>query len=75
MGRAGTSAFIDGKTLDRIDVVKSLYGRIDSDCWDVLLKFLDPEKTTRAYSVFRFALDVSGKLPVSLGKFVEYIST
>jgi len=63
------------KTLDRIDVVKSPYCRVDSDCWDVLMKFLDPENTTRAYSVYRFALDVSDKMPVSLGPLVEYSST
>jgi cyanobactin maturation PatA/PatG family protease len=63
------------KTLDRIDVVKSPYGRIDSDCWDVQLKFQDPDNTNRAYTVFRYTLDVSDKLPVTMGKVVSYIST
>jgi cyanobactin maturation PatA/PatG family protease len=67
-------ALVSGKTLERIDVGKSPYGRIDSDCWDVELKFLDPENTNRAYSVFRFTLDVSDKLPVTLGRLVDYIS-
>jgi hypothetical protein len=63
------------KTLERIDVVRSPYCRVDSDCWDVLLKFFDPESTRRAYEVTRFALDVSDKLPVTLGPFVVYSST
>ena len=63
------------KTLDRIDVVKSPYGRIDSDCWDVLLKFFDPEKQNRGYTVVRFTLDVSDKLPVTMGSLVTYAST
>jgi cyanobactin maturation PatA/PatG family protease len=72
-----TSAFLDpkgSKTLERVDVVKSPYGRVDSDCWDVQLKFLDPNNTNRAYSVFRFTLDVSDKLPVTMGPIVDYIS-
>jgi hypothetical protein len=58
-----------------VDVVRSPYGRIDSDCWDVLLKFFDPGNTHRAYLVLRFALDVSDKTPVRLGRLVDYIST
>jgi hypothetical protein len=68
-------AIAKGKQLDRIDVVKSPYGRIDSDCWDVQLKFMDPENTNRAYTVFRFTIDVSDKLPVTMGKVVAYTST
>ena len=64
----------DGKTLERLDVVKSPYCRVDSDCWDVMLKFIDPENTNRAYTVIRFSVDVSDRLPVTLGKLVTYIS-
>ena len=68
-------AMSEGKTLDRIDVVKSPYCRVDSDCWDIQLKFIDPENTNRAYTVLRYSIDVSDKLPVTLGKVVDYIST
>ena len=68
-------AIIDKKSLDRIDVAKSAYCRIDSDCWDVMLKFLDPENTNRAYAVWRFSVDVSDKMPVTLDDFVEYTSS
>ncbi|MCK5603255.1 S8 family serine peptidase, partial [Candidatus Pacearchaeota archaeon] len=41
-----TTAFSDsllkGMELDDIQVEKSPYGRMDSDCWDVLLKFFNP---------------------------------
>jgi PatG C-terminal len=63
-----------GPTLDRIDVVKSPYGQIDSDCWDVELKFKDTRNLTVTELVFRFTLDVSGKLPVTLNKSGFYIS-
>ncbi|MDQ0462486.1 hypothetical protein QO010_000234 [Caulobacter ginsengisoli] len=69
------AALAKGKSLDRIAVVKSPYGRIDSDCWDVQLKFMDPENTTRAFTVYRYTLDVSDKLPVTLGKVVSYSTT
>jgi cyanobactin maturation PatA/PatG family protease len=65
----------NNKTLERIDIVKSPYGRVDSDCWDVQLKFMDPENTKRAFDVFRYTLDVSDKLPVTMGKIVSYMST
>jgi hypothetical protein len=68
-------ALSEGKTLDRIDVLKSPYCRVDSDCWDVQLKFFDPENTNRGYTVLRFTLDVSDKMPVTLGKLVDWVST
>ena len=57
-----------GMELDDINVQKSPFGRIDSDCWDVQLKFFDPENSRRAKKVFRFTIDVSDLIPVSLGE-------
>jgi hypothetical protein len=34
--------------LDSITVEKSPFCRLDSDCWDVKLKFFDPENSRRA---------------------------
>jgi cyanobactin maturation PatA/PatG family protease len=62
------------RNLASIDVVKSPYCRVDSDCWDVQLKFFDPTNTNVAFDVFRFTLDVSDKLPVSLGDIVDWSS-
>lgn len=61
-------AVADGMELDTIDVEKSPFGRQDSDCWDVKLKFFDPENSRRAKRVFRFTIDVSDILPVTLGE-------
>jgi len=61
-------AVADGMELDTIDVEKSPFGRQDSDCWDVKLKFFDPENNRRAKKVFRFTIDVSDILPVTLGE-------
>lgn len=69
------TALGEGKSLDRIDVVKSPYCRVDSDCWDIMLKFIDPDNTNRAYTVLRYSIDVSDKLPVTLGKVVNYTSS
>jgi cyanobactin maturation PatA/PatG family protease len=61
------SALAVGMTLDTINVEKSPFCRMDSDCWDVKLRFFDPENTRRARKVFRFTLDVSDLQPVTLG--------
>lgn len=57
-----------GMELDSIEVEKSPFCRLDSDCWDVKLKFFDPENGSRAKKVYRFTIDVSYIIPVSLGQ-------
>lgn len=54
--------------LDTIDVEPSPYARADADAWDVKLKFFDPENLRRARRVFRFTVDVSEMMPVTLGQ-------
>jgi cyanobactin maturation PatA/PatG family protease len=61
-------AVAQGMELDSITVEKSPFCRIDSDCWDVKLKFFDPENSRRAKKVFRFTIDVSDVIPVTLGE-------
>ncbi len=57
-----------GMELDSVTVEKSPFCRIDSDCWDVKLKFFDPENNRRAKKIFRFTIDVSDLIPVTLGE-------
>jgi cyanobactin maturation PatA/PatG family protease len=61
-------AVAEGMELDSITVEKSPFCRMDSDCWDVKLKFFDPENSRRAKKVFRFTIDVSDLIPVTLGE-------
>lgn len=61
-------AVATGMELDSITVEKSPFCRLDSDCWDVKLKFFDPENSRRAKKVFRFTIDVSDLMPVTLGE-------
>ena len=63
-----TLAVGEGMELDTITVEKSPICRLDSDCWDVKLKFFDPENNRRAKRVFRFTIDVSDAIPVTLGE-------
>lgn len=63
-----SEAVAEGMELDSINVEKSPFCRIDSDCWDVKLKFFDPENDRRAKKVFRYTIDVSDIVPVSLGE-------
>ena len=53
--------------LDSIDVVKSPICRPDSDCWDVQLQMFDPENERRASRIYRYTVDVSEILPVTVG--------
>jgi cyanobactin maturation PatA/PatG family protease len=65
-----------GMELDSIEVEKSPFCRYGSECWDVKLKFFDPENGRRTKRVFRFTIDVSDALrpqrsyrtPVTLGE-------
>lgn len=52
----------------KIEVEKSPFCRINSDCWDVKLKFFDPENGRRARKVYLFTIDVSDRIPVTLGQ-------
>jgi cyanobactin maturation PatA/PatG family protease len=68
---AGNSLY----SLDSIDVRKSPYCRMDSDCWDVLITWFDPENERRAKSIYQFTIDVSDELPVSLAPAHQYLAT
>lgn len=53
--------------LDSVDVRKSPVCRPDSDCYDVELSFFDPDNTNVASRIFRFTVDVSDVVPVTIG--------
>lgn len=61
-------AVATGMELDSITVEKSPFCPLDSDCWDVKLKFFNPENSRRAKKVYRFTIDVSDIIPVTLGE-------
>jgi len=63
-----SEAVARGMELDSIEVEKSPFCRYGSECWDVKLKFFDPENSLRAKRVFRFTIDVSDRTPVTLGE-------
>jgi cyanobactin maturation PatA/PatG family protease len=53
--------------LDTVTVHKSPICRPDSDCYDVELSFFNPNNTNIASRLFRFTVDVSDVIPVSIG--------
>jgi cyanobactin maturation PatA/PatG family protease len=54
--------------LDTIEAERSPVSRPDSDSWDVKLTFFNPEKVfERARKVYRFTVDVSDVVPVTVG--------
>jgi cyanobactin maturation PatA/PatG family protease len=69
------NALLRKYVLDNITVVRSPFCRIDSDCWDVVLKFFDPENVLRSKLNFRFTIDVSDLMPVTLGPVRQWSSS
>ncbi len=66
--RVFAQAVTSGMRLDTIEVESSPFARPDSDAWDVKLKFFDPDNLRRARTVFRFTIDVSDVMPVTIGE-------
>ncbi|WMX14698.1 PatA/PatG family cyanobactin maturation protease [Aureispira sp. CCB-E] len=58
----------EGMELLSIDVARSPICEPNSDCWDVKLTFFTPSDTDKAKLVFRFTIDVSYAIPVSIGE-------
>lgn len=54
--------------LDSFNVERSPFCRKDSDCWDIKIRFFDPEDVLRARRVIRYTVDVSDIMPVTLGE-------
>jgi len=69
VGTIFQSAISDGMELDAIEVERSPICRPLSDCWDVKLRFFDPQKRLeRAAKLYRLTVDVSAPYPVRYGK-------
>lgn len=59
----------ENMSLDTISVEKSPICRPGSDCWDIKLIFFNPAKRIeQARQVYRFTVDVSDVVPVTVGK-------
>jgi cyanobactin maturation PatA/PatG family protease len=78
INHAGTNAFNiervyeaavrEKMDLDSIDVERSPVCRPDSDCWDVKLFFFFPDRPVQTVrKVYRFTVDVSDVVPVTVG--------
>ena len=61
------AATVQGLDLERITVHKSPICRPNSDCYDVEVTFFNPDNTNVASRVFRFTVDVSDVIPVTIG--------
>jgi cyanobactin maturation PatA/PatG family protease len=63
------SAVQEGLVLQRIDAEPSVVCRPDADCWEVLLTFASPPRRfQQAPKQYRFTIDVSDTIPVSVGR-------
>jgi cyanobactin maturation PatA/PatG family protease len=60
-------------SLESITAVKSPFGRLDCDCWDVRITFFSPENERRARVVYQATVDVSDPWPVQLAPIHQYL--
>lgn len=61
-------AFAENLFLNQISAVPSPVARPESDCWDVVLEFFNPkERLTVARKLYRYTVDVSDIMPVTIG--------
>lgn len=61
-------AYKESLFLNTISAVVSPVSRPDSDCWDVVLEFFNPkERLTTARKLYRYTIDVSDIMPVTIG--------
>jgi hypothetical protein len=68
IGRVYESAIKDNMELDHIDAARSPIGRPGSDCWDVQVYFFYPERQVQTVrKVYRYTVDVSDTVPVTIG--------
>lgn len=68
VGEIYQAALNDHMELDAINVVRSPVCRPESDCWDVELYFFYPERQVQTVRrVYRFTVDVSDVVPVTVG--------
>ena len=67
------SAMREDMEIETIDSESSPYCRIGSDCWDVKLTFFYPKRETqRVRKAYRFTVDVSDTVPVTVGPMHEW---
>lgn len=59
---------LNDRVIETIEVVKSPICRPESDCYDVKLRFFDPDNLNHSRKVTRFTIDVSDVIPVSIGR-------
>jgi len=70
-----SEALGSGMQLEDVATEPSPFARADADAWDVKLKFFDPDNTRRARKVYRFTVDVSEMMPVTLGEVRSWTSS
>lgn len=70
-----SDALVKGYELDDIQVEKSSFGRMDSDSLDVILKFFNPKNNQESKRIYRYTVDVSEVIPITIGKVRSWSSS
>lgn len=69
MNEVFDDAFQENLFLNQITAEESPICRPNSDCWDVILEFFNPkERLTASRKLYRYTIDVSDVVPVTVGE-------
>jgi cyanobactin maturation PatA/PatG family protease len=68
MSEVFEDALAENLFLNEITAKESPVSRPDSDCWDVIMEFFNPkERLTASRKLYRYTIDVSDIMPVTVG--------
>lgn len=65
-------AMHDGLQFAAAGVEFSPFARVSGECWDVILRFTDPQRTTRSAREYRICVDVIDAQPVTVGRVLRW---
>ena len=72
------AAFLDamneGLSFEGYGVEYSPFARVSGNCWDVVLRFIDPDVDERAPREYRLTVDIDDVVPVTVGRMRRWAS-
>jgi hypothetical protein len=74
MAAAFLDAMNEGLDFDGYAVEYSPFARVSGNCWDVVLRFVDPDVDERAPREYRLTVDIDDVVPVTVGRMRRWAS-
>ena len=67
-------ALNDGLQYQTYGTEYSPFSRVGGNCWEIVLRFKDPVRSTRGAREYRFTIDVADTLPVAVGRVRRWVA-